>query len=129
MDEEQMKQLLMFLSTLNQQATQAQLAESNNDLTAANNNASPIATKVLSESTEQEKKYRNLAAVTKCKKYKIGNMQRLETNLIELDRRKQAAQRRNEYLRRTRDAVIDSMLKDLDDEENNKTKTWTACDC
>ena len=124
MDEEKMKQLLKYLSTLNQQATQAQLEECNDVLTLANNNTSPKTTKVtVPELTEQEKKDRNLAAVTKCKQYKIENIQRLEGEVIELDRRTREAKRMNEYLKRRMLEEIESQLKALEDEEENETTT------
>lgn len=124
MDEEKMKQLLKYLSTLNQQATQAQLEECNDVLTLANNNTSPKTTKVtVPELTEQEKKDRNLAAVTKCKQYKIENIQRLEGEVIELDRRMREAKRMNEYLKRRMLEEIESQLKALEDEEENETTT------
>ena len=126
MDEEKMKQLLKYLSRLNQQANQAKLAECNDVLMAANNNTASKAKAIVPELTEQEKKDRNLAAVTKCKQYKIENIQRLEAEVIELDRRKQEAQRMNEYLKRRIRDEIESQLKDLTDKEKEETKTWTA---
>ena len=77
MDDEKVKQLLKYLTTLN---TAQALAQSRTEPKRV-----PI-----QELSEQEKKDRNLAAVTKCKQYKIENIHRLEADVLQLETQKLA---------------------------------------
>merc|ERR1712157_204641 len=76
-----------------------------------------------SELTEQEKKDRNLAAVTKCKQYKIENIQRLEGEVIDLDKRKTEAQRLNEYLKQQIREQLERRLRSLQAANNDEKET------
>ena len=80
MDDEKVKQLLKYLTALN---TAQGLAQTRT-------NSGPKRQVPIQELTEQEKKDRNLAAVTKCKQYKIENIHRLEADVLQLETRKLA---------------------------------------
>ena len=77
MDDEKVKQLLKYLTTLNTAQALAQ------------NRTEPKRVPIQ-ELSEQEKKDRNLAAVTKCKQYKIENIHRLEADVLQLETQKLA---------------------------------------
>lgn len=127
MDEEKMKQLLKYLSSLNQ-ANQLAMAsklvsQAASSLTVTQPKSKTSA--ATSELTEQEKKDRNLAAVTKCKQYKIENIQRLESEVIDLDKRKTEAQCLNEYLKQQIREQLERRLRTIqvassEDNEVNK---------
>lgn len=120
MDEEKMKQLLKYLSSLNQ-ANQLAMATKLVSQAASLTQPKAKVPTATSELTEQEKKDRNLAAVTKCKQYKIENIQRLEGEVIDLDKRKTEAQRLNEYLKQQIREQLERRLRSLQ-EANNEEK-------
>ena len=84
MDDEKVKQLLKYLTTLNMAKAQS-LAQGQPQKPGGPKRQVPI-----QELSEQEKKDRNLAAVTKCKQYKIENIHRLEADVLQLETRKLA---------------------------------------
>ena len=122
-----MKQLLKYLSSLNQ-ANQLAMASKLVSQAASSLTVTQPKSKMsaaTSELTEQEKKDRNLAAVTKCKQYKIENIQRLESEVIDLDKRKTEAQCLNEYLKQQIREQLERRLRSIQvaSSENNEVNT------
>ena len=122
-----MKQLLKYLSSLNQ-ANQLAMASKLVSQAASSLTVTQPKSKIsaaTSELTEQEKKDRNLAAVTKCKQYKIENIQRLESEVIDLDKRKTEAQCLNEYLKQQIREQLERRLRSIQvaSSENNEVNT------